>query len=72
MITINLEAKTEITMLVNLININGIREENETEILCTLISEVFPSEGETLQADFECSVSNLTEEYYSFRYNYSD
>ena len=71
--TKSLEAKTEITMFVNLIDINGRREENETKTFCTLIKDVSLSERDLLaQAVFECSVSNLTEEYYSFRYNYSD
>ena len=60
------------TSLVNLILMSGEREDDTREVTCTLSEEVKPNEGQSLQGTFECSLSGLTEEYYSLRLNSSD
>ena len=65
-------AGAEITMLVNLIKITGEREEDATEVKCSLESDITASEGHSTQGDFECTLSGLEEEYYSLRLNSSD
>ena len=72
LVTKPLKAEYEITMNVNLMLISGERDVNATEITCTLEKEVNPSEGETLQGNFKCSIEGLEDEYYSFRFNSSD
>ena len=67
-----LEKGYEITMFVNLILMSGEREENATEIKCTLVKDVNPAEGETVQGDFKCSIEGFEDIYYSFRFNSSD
>jgi hypothetical protein len=60
------------TSLVNLILMSGEREDDTREVTCTLSEEVKPNEGQSLQGTFECSLSGLTEEYYSLRLNSSE
>ena len=71
--TRNLEEGFEIKLLVNLINIKGEREENNTEITCKLEKSVTVEEGESSQADFKCELTGLDKEieYYSLRLNSS-
>ena len=51
---------------------SGEREDDTREVTCTLSEEVKPNEGQSLQGTFECSLSGLTEEYYSLRLNSSE
>ena len=68
-----MEEGFEIKLLVNLINIKGEREENNTEITCKLEKSVTVEEGESSQADFKCELTGLDKEieYYSLRLNSS-
>ena len=61
----------EIKLFINLIDMEGEREEETKEVGCSLKEDVLPPEGESLQGTFECSLA-VTKEYYSFRLNYSD
>ena len=72
LVTDALKASFQIKIKVNLIKINGEREDEATEIPCSLLKDVSPAEGQTLQGDFRCSISGLNEEYYSLRFNSSD
>ena len=69
-----IEANTEITIVVNLIELNGTRQEEPTTVTC--ISEdkdVEPEEGKVKQVEFTCKKEDLPEEeYYSFRFLSSD
>ena len=71
LVTDVMEAGFQIKMNVNLIKITGEREVETIEIPCYLLKNVSPAEGQTLQGDFRCSLSGLTEEYYSLRFNSS-
>ena len=61
----------KIPIYVNLIHTNGTRDEEPTEAICILNHDI---KGNTpsSSAYFRCSIENLVEIYYSFRYNYSD
>ena len=72
LITNALKAGFQIKMKVNLIKITGEREDEAIEIPCSLLKDVSPAEGQTLQGNFRCSKSELDEEYYSLRLNNSD
>ena len=61
----------KITVFVNLIHINGIRDEEPTEAICILTKEI-KANASSSSAPFYCSIENLNETYYSFRYNYSN
>ena len=61
----------KITVFVNLIHINGIRDEEPTEAICILTKEI-KANASSSSAPFHCSIENLNETYYSFRYNYSN
>jgi hypothetical protein len=61
----------EIKLFINLIDMEGEREEETKEVGCSLKEDVLPQEGESLQGTFECSLA-VSKEYYSFRLNYSD
>ena len=63
---------TSVLLLVNLILNNGEREDITRNVNCTLTEDVSPSEGHSEQGSFRCSLSGLTEEYYSLRLNNSD
>jgi SpoVK/Ycf46/Vps4 family AAA+-type ATPase len=65
-------AGTEIKMLVNLITSGGETEEVTKEVVCSLVSDISTSEGQSAQGDFKCTLSGLKEEYYSLRLNSSD
>ena len=69
----NLEAGFEIVLIVNLINIYGERDENNTDITCKLERSVTVEEGKSSQADFICELTGLDKEieYYSLRLNSS-
>ena len=67
-----IETEYTITILVNLINVAGEREEIERELSCIIQEEVSPEEGEIQQANFRCILGNLTEHYYSLRVNSSN
>ena len=54
-----------------MINLEGEREDETTEVVCSLKENVSPLEGQSLQGDFECSIA-VTEEYYSLRLNSSN
>ena len=66
-----MEEGFEIKLLVNLINIKGEREKNNTEITCKLEKSVTVEEGKSSQADFNCELTGLDKEieYYSLRLN---
>ena len=68
-----MEEGFEIKLLVNLINIEGIREEDNTEITCKLEKSITVEEGESSRADFNCKLTGLDKEieYYSLRLNSS-
>ena len=59
----------EIKLFINLIDMEGEREEETKEVGCSLKEDVLPQEGESLQGTFECSLA-VSKEYYSFRLNY--
>ena len=61
----------EISLYVNLIHIEGSRDEEPTEAKCVLENDIIDNKA-TASAHFHCSIDNLNERYYSFRYNYSD
>ena len=61
----------KIPIYVNLIHTNGTRVEEPTEAICTLNYDIKGNTASSL-AYFRCSIENLEEIYYSFRYNYSD
>ena len=73
LITQSLSKGKTITLLVNLIGINGMDEE-ATEITCTLGENVEVTDNESKQAIFLCLRSGLNESkgYTSFRLNSSD
>ena len=58
----------KIPIYVNLIH-NGTRDEEPTETICTLNHDIKGNTASSL-AYFRCSIENLQEIYYSFRYNY--
>ena len=68
-----MEAGFEIILIVNLINIEGERDENNTDITCKLKRSVIVEEGKSSQADFKCELTGLDKEieYYSLRLNSS-
>ena len=72
LVTEELKAGYEITVLANLIKQNGEIEENATEITCTLDSNVNPGIDKIAQANFKCMLNNLKESYYSLRLNRSE
>ena len=61
----------KIPIYVNLIHTNGTRDEETTKAICILDHDI---KGNTASASahFRCSIENLEEFYYSFRYNYSE
>ena len=61
----------KIPIYVNLIHTNGTRDEEPTEAICILNHDIKGNTASSL-AYFHCSIENLEEIYYSFRYNYSD
>ena len=61
----------KIPIYVNLIHTNGTRDEEPTEAICILNHDIKGNTASSL-AYFRCSIENLEEIYYSFRYNYSD
>ena len=69
-----MEAGFEIILIVNLINIEGERDENNTDITCKLERSVIVEEGKSSQAGFKCELTGLDKEieYYSFRLNSSN
>ncbi|MBR4260795.1 MAG: hypothetical protein IKQ33_02430, partial [Clostridia bacterium] len=70
--TKNLEAEYQITILVNLIDMEGEREEDVRELKCVIQKEVSSNEGETVQADFKCTIDGLEKDFYSLRANSSE
>ena len=62
-----IEAGEKVKLNVNLIKENGEREDKIQEASCILLEGVSPKEGESIQGDFNCSINNLKEEYYSLR-----
>ena len=70
--TSKIAAEETIFILVNLIDNEGVREEDESKFSCIIQKEVSPNEGETVQADFKCIVDGLTNNYYSLRFNSSE
>ena len=42
-------------------------EEDEREATCVLKEDTTPEDGQPVQADFKCTISSLTEQYYSLR-----
>ena len=65
-------AKTKIKISVNLIKITGEMEEFTREINYILESTIEILKGNSSQAEFKCSLTDLNEDYYSLRFNYSD
>ena len=61
----------QIPIYVNLIHTNGTRDEEPTESICILNQDIKGNTASSL-AYFRCSIENLEEIYYSFRYNYSN
>ena len=61
----------QIPIYVNLIHTNGTRDEESTESICILNQDIKGNTASSL-AYFRCSIENLEEIYYSFRYNYSN
>ena len=59
-----------IEIYVNLIKMNGTREDDVTSSNCVL-NDV-KDNGYANQAHFKCSINNLNENYHSFRFNNSD
>ena len=70
--TKTLEAKTQISVLVNLIKITGEIEITPKEINCTHESRVTIIEGNSAQTEFKCELTDLEEEYFSLRFYKSD
>ena len=68
-----MEAGFEIILIVNLINMDGERDENNTDVTCKLERSVTVKEGKSSQADFICELTGLDKEieYYSLRLNSS-
>ena len=67
----NLSKGFEIPVFVNLIHIEGQRDEENTEAKCILENDIIENKVST-SVHFHCSIDNLNARYYSFRYNYSD
>ena len=61
----------QIPIYVNLIHTNGTSDEEPTESICILNQDIKGNTASSL-AYFRCSIENLEEIYYSFRYNYSN
>ena len=66
LISANLNKGHQIKLLVNLIKMNGEREDHFTEITCVLQQDVTYLD-QSIQGDFQCILSGLEEEYYSLR-----
>ena len=68
-----MEAGFEIILIVNLINMDGERDENNTDVTCKLERSVTVEEGKSTQVDFKCELTGLDKEieYYSLRLNSS-
>ena len=65
--TEKLEKGFNFPMYVKLILMSGEREEDEREATCVLQEDATPENGQPVQADFKCTISSLTEQYYSLR-----
>jgi len=65
--TQKLEKDFNFPIYVKLILMSGEREEEEREAKCVLQEEASPEDGQSVQADFKCTISSLTEQYYSLR-----
>ena len=72
LLTEKLLAEKQITIFVNLIRDSGEREEEPTKVTCTLIKDVSPVKGKSVQGDFKCSKKDLKERYHSLRLNSSE
>ena len=72
MVSEKLEAGKKIKILANLIKKSGEIEEDIKEITCILDSDVNPSKGQLVQANFKCTLDGLNEPYYSLKLNNSD
>ena len=71
LVTQHLKPKEEIRVFVNLIKENGEKEDEPTEVVCTLEKEVSPEEGKSVQGDFKCTKA-VKEKYNSLRLNSSE
>ena len=72
LVTTTYQSKTQFSISVNLIKINGEMEDFTRVVDCILESTVETLEGHSVQADFKCIITGLEEEYYSLRFNHSD
>ena len=69
--TLELGAEHSFSIFVNLINMEGEREEEESELYCVIQEVASPEEGQTVQANFKCTIEGLEKDYYSLRVNSS-
>ena len=56
----------EFSMFSQLILMSGEREEEKREAKCVLQEDASPENGQSVQANFKCTISSLTKQYYSF------
>ena len=60
-----------IILSINLIKANGEMEEESKNITCTLENDIKPTNNDSIQANYKCELSGLTESYISLRLNNS-
>ena len=71
--TEKIEPGSTITMMINLIDLEGTKEENPIPVTCTIVNPVDPQDGKTEQVEFKCTKEELpSEKYLSFRFFGSD
>ena len=51
---------------------SGERENEEKEATCVLQEDDSPEDGQSVQVDFKCTITSLTEKYYSLRFSRCD
>ena len=72
LITEALKPKEQIRIFVNLIKNDREKEDEATEVICTLSNNVSLEKGKSTQGEFICNKTGLKEEYYSLRLNSSE
>ena len=71
--TEKIEPGSTITMMINLIDLEGTKEETPIPVTCTIVNPVDPQDGKTEQVEFKCTKEELpSEKYLSFRFFGSD
>ena len=72
LITEKIKPIENITIFVNLIRGDREKEDETTEVICTLSKKISSEIGKPVQGEFICNKTGLEEEYYSLRLNSSE